>query len=132
MTSPARAPVSSGISSSTMPITGGNLPTSSINSPLNLSHHEVILGFNSEVNTTTVEVSNAIAISGAMICSGKTKEVEIMGGLNPPSSSEVLNKTYGRTRGIQTHPNQYFQHTSLGHSRSLILIVGPLPSVTNP
>lgn len=102
--SPVRVPTSTYTSSSMVALSEGNIQKSPSNCPLNLSHNEVILGLNSEINASTVEIPSSVAISGAMICSNRDTDERNLGGLHVASNNEVLNKSSVGSPTIHSQP----------------------------
>lgn len=78
--------------------------------PLNLSHQEVILGLNSELNieTTVSGNSSVIAGSGAMICRDKSTEMLSRRAFSQNRNVENINPSAVGAQFHQSSPIHYY------------------------
>lgn len=117
---------------------GNNFPTLNRTS-LNLAHHEVILGYASEINAGCVDVT--IAMVSSDVVAGRPSSREELRGFMSESVPLMRNpevpggSSGGSVTGLQTYhacaePAHYFQHSNFG-SQPFNVFTGPLSSSHN-
>lgn len=84
--------------------------------PLNLSHHEIVLSLNSELNVGNDAVGNSslVATSGVMVCREKSAEIVNRRVVPQNRASGNENLSSSNTQYHHLSPRHYYQHTDLG------------------
>lgn len=137
--SPIRPSLSGDTTSSTAVVSEGNKSSNLNHTSLNLAHHEVILGYTSEINAGSVDVTTAMISSDVVVSRANSRE-DLRGLMSESmpqmKSKEVMGGTSGGSvNGMQTYhaftqPTHYFQHSNFG-SQPFNACTGPLHSHNN-
>lgn len=129
ISSPVKIPATSG-TSITRTSSEGMVKSNTTTFRLNLSHNEVILGVNSEMNSEIVGIIGTPVASGAIVCGERSNEVLHKTDAQPKRGYESMKLSSVNAQGFHSQPTQYYQHTNFG-SQPFNNFIGPYHAPIN-